>query len=238
MEIAGYRYGLLALTGSAQAKSVLGLEVSDRMFALLGVEPEIGRTFAAGEDRRRAARTVVLSHALWQRRYHADPAVVGRSVSIDDVVHTIVGVMPATFRFPTAVPGGFGTVEAWIPLRPSSETLQGSWQPQLLGRGTAASRRNTRPGARAAMATIGVRLARQYPETNRDFAVAVEPLKEHVAGTARPALLLLLGTVGFVLLLTCVNIANLLLVRSEARRREMAMRQALGASPDGSSARC
>src|SRR5262249_46887263 len=153
-----------------------------------------------------AARTVVLSHALWQRRYHADPSIVGRSVSIDDVAYTIVGVMPAAFHFPTAVPGGLGTVEAWIPLRPSPDIEdRGSHNYWVVGR--------LRPGvtlerARAAMTTIGVRLARQYPQTNKDFAVAVEPLREHVAGTARPALLLLLATVGFVLLLTCVNIAN------------------------------
>ena len=188
-----------------------------------------GRTFAAGEDHAGSARVVVLSHALWQRHYHADPGVVGRSVLIDDVAYTVVGVMPVMFHFPTAVPGaGLMGVEAWIPLRQSSDLDdRGSHNYWVVGRLAPASLSNV-PAQRWRRLAIVSPVSTRRP--NKDFAVAVEPLKQHVAGTARPALLLFLATVGFVLLLTCVNIANLLLVRSEARRREMAMRQALGAS--------
>ena len=227
-DLAAYRYALLTIVARHGADSLLGLETTDGLFRVLRVEPFLGRVFRSGDDALGAERVTVISYAMWQRRFGGDPQVIGRAVSIDGVPHTIVGVMPASFRFPLSMP--FDTavpIDTWIPMRPSEDLNdRGShnfWAVGRLSPGVGVEQ------SRAAMRTIADNLARAYPDSNKDFGVSVVPLAEYVAGSARPAFLLLLAAVGIVLLLTCANVANLLISNAQARRHELAVRLALGA---------
>ena len=216
-----------SLTGTGEAEQLRAELLSADYFSLLGVKPVIGRMFAPGEDEVGAAPIALISAGLWKRKFGSSPEVVGRTIALDGGSFTIVGVIPADFDL---VLRSFRNSEVYVPI--------GQWKNDfLLNRGAGLGIHGIgrlKPGvtieqARADMDEVTRNLTAAYPDVDKGIGAAVFPLKQDMVGQVRPLLLLLLGAVCFVLLIACVNVANLLLARSAARAREFAIRTALGA---------
>jgi predicted permease len=217
----GAGYMLPSAKGS---ELVPGMRVTDGFFRTLGITPVLGRDFYAGEDLPSAPKTVMLSYAVWQKRYAGRKDVIGQTVALSGVPYTIVGVLPQSFQFARRNNAEFWTTfhaAGSCDLRRSCHSLLGVAR---LKDGV------TIQAARADMKTIAQQLERVYPDSNRGQGASVMALSEAFVGDIRPILLTLLGGAGLLLLIACVNVASLLLVRSENRRREIAVRGALGAS--------
>ena len=217
-----YGFGGFTLTGGDKAEQVTASRVSAAFFSTLGAQPMLGRLFSAEEDQPGHSNVVILSHRFWQDHFASNRDIVGRDITLDGTKYLVAGVMPPSFRFPDFA-------QVWTPMAwtDQEKTIRGNHNYLAIAR--------LKPGvdlkqAQAEMNTISSRLAQQYPADDKGWGALLRPLQADLVSDVRPALLVLLGAVGFILLIACVNVTNLSLARIFSRHKEIAIRTAMGAS--------